>query len=185
MVTTLETNRLILREFQIADLTDLYEYAKNPNVGPNAGWTPHKNIVESEAVLNMFMKEDMVWAIVYKADNRVIGSIGLHTDSLRSSLHCIKSRCLGYALSYDYWGHGITTEAVKEIQRYAFLELGLDIMAVDHYPNNRRSMRVIEKCGFRLEGTIRMGRPDYEGKPTDIVCYSILKDEWMKNNKLI
>ena len=85
MLDTIETERLILREFTFDDVTDLYEYASNPNVGPNAGWTPHKNICESEAVLNMFMRNDDVWAIVYKRNNKVIGSFGLFT--LISKIH--------------------------------------------------------------------------------------------------
>ena len=183
MLDTIETERLILREFTFDDVTDLYEYASNPNVGPNAGWTPHKNICESEAVLNMFMRNDDVWAIVYKRNNKVIGSIGLHLDSLRSSVKFIKTKCLGYALSYNYWGLGIATEAVKAVQKYAFDVMGLDLLSVDHYPHNKRSMRVIEKCGFKLEGTLRKARPSYDNKPMDIVCYSILKGEWKEINK--
>ena len=183
MVAVIETERLILREFRFDDVKDLYEYASNPNVGPNAGWTPHKNICESEAVLNMFMRNDDVWAIVYKRNNKVIGSIGLHLDSLRSSVKFIKTKCLGYALSYNYWGLGIATEAVKAVQKYAFDVMGLDLLSVDHYPHNKRSMRVIEKCGFKLEGTLRKARPSYDNKPMDIVCYSILKEEWKEINK--
>lgn len=180
MKETILTDRLILREFEFEDVEDFYEYANNPFVGPNAGWTPHRSICESEAILNMFMKNDEVWAIVYKKNNKVIGSIGLHDDLLRSTVKNLKTKCLGYAISYNYWGLGIATEAVKAIQKYAFEKMQLDILSVDHYPDNKRSMRVIEKCGFKFEGTLRKARPSYENKPMDIACYSLFKEEWEK-----
>jgi len=89
---------------------------------------------------------------------------------------------LGYALSYDYWGMGIATEAVKAIQEYAFNVMKLDLLSVDHYPHNSRSMKVIEKCGFKKEGTLRKARLSYRNEPVDIVTYSLLKEEWKELN---
>lgn len=71
---TLETERLILRKFVEDDLDDLFEYAQSPNVGPNAGWAPHKTKEDSANILKMFIEEDEVWAIVEKKSNKVIGS---------------------------------------------------------------------------------------------------------------
>ena len=48
----IETERLILRPFEESDLDDFYEYAKNDNVGPNAGWKPHESKEESEKILD-------------------------------------------------------------------------------------------------------------------------------------
>ena len=48
---TIETERLILRPWRLEDLEDLYQYAKNPEVGPNAGWKPHENLEESRKIL--------------------------------------------------------------------------------------------------------------------------------------
>lgn len=72
----LETERLIMREFYICDIDDFYEYCKNPKVGPNAGWRPHKNKEESAAILIEYIKSQEIWAIVKKVSNKVIGSIG-------------------------------------------------------------------------------------------------------------
>ena len=57
---TIETDRLILRPFTYTDLDDLYEYAKNPNVGPNAGWKPHEDLDESMAILKNFIEGNEV-----------------------------------------------------------------------------------------------------------------------------
>lgn len=174
---TIETDRLILRPFTYTDLDDLYEYAKNPNVGPNAGWKPHEDLDESMAILKNFIEGNEVLGVVWKANNKLIGSIGLHNDQLRTA---DKVKMLGYVLSEDYWGKGIITEASRAILTYAFSELDLNLVTVHHYAYNQKSRRVIEKCGFHYEGTLRHCTKIYNGNTYDLVCYSMTKDEWKK-----
>ena len=54
----LETERLILRPWRLEDAADMYAYAKNPNVGPNAGWKPHESVEESKAILESWIHSD-------------------------------------------------------------------------------------------------------------------------------
>ncbi|HHV46451.1 MAG TPA: GNAT family N-acetyltransferase [Tissierellia bacterium] len=171
----LETDRLIIRKFHISDVNDLYDYAKNPNVGPNAGWKPHKNRGETIAIIIEFIKSDEVWAIVEKRRNKVIGSIGLHKDRKRELRN---AKMIGYVLSEDYWGKGYATEAVKRMLKYGFEELDLDLISVYHYPHNMRSRRVIEKCGFKYEGVLRKASVLYDGTVYDDVCYSMTKEDY-------
>ena len=70
----LETERLILRGWKIEDLSDFYEYAKVDGVGEMAGWPHHNNTEESLKILNNFINNDRTFAIVYKENNKVIGS---------------------------------------------------------------------------------------------------------------
>jgi ribosomal-protein-alanine N-acetyltransferase len=184
-MTTLETERLILRPFAMRDLADFHEYAKNPNVGPNAGWKPHESREESEAILLRIIESGEVWALEYKGDRKVIGSVGLHADKRREG---VNARMIGYVLSEDYWGRGLMPEATARVLRYTFEELGVDILSVYHYPHNARSKRVIEKCGFSYEGTLRQGSRIYDGTVYDSVCYSITREEYearMRNPKQI
>ncbi len=117
---TLETERLLLRPFEEGDLHDVYEYAKSPNVGPAAGWKPHGCVAETEAVLLGFIKSGDVWAVVYKPEGKVIGSVGLHKDRKRDAE--LNAKMLGYAFGEAYWGMGLCTEAAREAIRYAFEE---------------------------------------------------------------
>lgn len=178
---TLETDRLILRPFKESDLEDFYEYAKNPNIGPNAGWPPHKNKEESQKILSIFIEENDVWALVYKENNKMIGSVGLHKDSLRSTEDV---KMLGYVLSQHYWGKGIIEEASKAAIGYAFDELTVSLVTVHHYPFNQQSKRVIEKCGFTYEGTLRHAAKLYDGRLLDLCCYSMTKEEWICIQKI-
>ena len=173
----IETERLILDKWTTSeeDIKGLYEYAKNPDVGPNAGWKPHDSEAESREIIEeMFIPHD-VWAIREKASGKVIGSIGLEPDKRREN---VNSREMGYSLAKESWGKGYMTEAAGAVIDYAFEELDLVVLAICTGPENKRSQRVIEKCGFKFEGIQRKGYHIYDGTDRDNLVYSMLREEW-------
>ncbi len=174
-MTNMNTERLKLRRFKLSDLNDFYEYAKNPNVGPNAGWECHKSKNESILLLTSFIKSKEVWAIELIESSKVIGSVGLHQDKKRENP---KSRMIGYVINQDYWGKGYATEAVKKLIEYSFDKLKLDILSAYHYSFNERSKRVIYKCGFHFEGKLRACSLSPSGEVYEDMCYSILEKEY-------
>lgn len=174
-MTIINTERLRLRRFKLSDLNDFHEYAKNPNVGPSAGWDYHKSKNDSILQLTSFIKSKEVWAIELRETSKVIGSVGLHQDKKRENP---KSRMIGYAISEDYWGNGYATEVVKELMSYCFDYLKLDILSVYHYSFNDKSKRVIEKCGFHFEGKLRAASITTSGEVYEDMCYSILEKEY-------
>ena len=180
---TIETERLLLREWNLNDVDDLFDYAKNPNVGPHGGWKPHETKAESMVILQtLFLDKYDSWAMVLKENGKVIGSIGYEQDVRRIEINC---RELGYALAEDYWGRGIMTEAARAAIQYGFEEMKLDMVSIYRSPLNNRSGRVIEKCGFTYEGTLRKAYKIYDGTLRDVACYSMKKEEyeqlWKKN----
>jgi [ribosomal protein S5]-alanine N-acetyltransferase len=173
---TIETERLILRDWNIDDVDDLYDYARNPNVGPHGGWKPHESKTESlEIMQTLFINKYDSWAIVYRENGKVIGSIGYEPDTKRPGINCKE---LGYAMGEEYWGKGIMTEAARAVIRYGFEELRLEIVSIYRNPLNQRSGRVIEKCGFVYEGTLRQAYKIYDGSIRDVACYSMTKEEY-------
>lgn len=178
---TFETERLLLRPWQESDLNDFYEYCKSPEVGPNAGWKPHENIEESQRVLAGFVKSDREFAVVLKEDGKVIGSLGLETDRTHNE-NLGKGRELGYVLSHDYWGRGLMPEAVRGAIKYVFETMKLDYFSVAHFPFNRRSKRVIEKCGFRYEKTLKDSCTNYNGEKLDELCYIMTKEDYFSHS---
>ena len=70
------------------------------------------------------------------------------------------------------------TEAARAVLRFGFEEQGLGLITVNHFANNRRSRRVIEKCGFYYEGTLRRGARLYDGAVLDLCCYSMTAEEY-------
>lgn len=176
-VPTLETERLILRSWRKKDAPNLYEYAKNPNVGPHAGWKPHESVYESKTIIAQLFMNNICWAMIDKETNKPIGSIAFEEDKFRPD---VKSKELGYSLSEDFWGRGLMTEAAKRVIRYAFEELKLDVLMIRTGDSNLRSQRVIEKCGFEYEGTLRRTYRIYDGSIREVRCYSMLHEEYEK-----
>lgn len=176
-MSKIETERLLLSPWTLSveDVKGLYDYAKNPNVGPNAGWAPHKDEDESASIIEeMFMPYE-VWSIRDRQTGKLMGSIGLEPDRRREG---VNSRELGYSLGEDFWGHGYMTEAARAVMKKAFDELDLEVMSICTGPENKRSQRVIEKCGFKLEGIQRKGYHIYDGTDRDNLVYSILREEF-------
>ena len=148
----IETERLILRPFKQSDLYDFNEYASVPGVGEMAGWKHHETIEKTQEILDMFIKEDKTFAIVFKKNNKVIGSLGVEKYGLEEKLTEFKSyygREIGYVLSKDYWGKGIMPEVVGAVISYLFNDLNLDFLTCGYYDFNNQSKRVQEKCGFK------------------------------------
>ncbi|MBR5520546.1 MAG: GNAT family N-acetyltransferase [Oscillospiraceae bacterium] len=148
----LETDRLILREWQETDLEDFYEYARVDGVGQMAGWQPHDTIETSKIVLDIFMSGKKTFAVQLKENNKVIGSVGIEELSMvpGAEYESLYGRELGYVLNKDYWGKGIMPEAVKKVIEYCFENCGCDYLICSCSPANSQSKRVIEKCGFEF-----------------------------------
>lgn len=149
----LKTQRLILRKWTQADAESLFEYAKNPEVGPIAGWSPHKNIEESKEIIKNVLNGAECYALCKKENNIAIGSVELkmngHTDMTELDDECE----LGYWLAQPFWGRGYMPEAAGELLRRAFEELGMKTVWCGYYDGNQKSKRVQEKLGFVFHHT--------------------------------
>jgi ribosomal-protein-alanine N-acetyltransferase len=157
----LKTERLILRPWQESDVDDFYAYASVDGVGQMAGWAPHKSKEESAEILQCFIKGKKTFAVVH--EGKVIGSLGIeeYNEEKFPEFQDLQGRELGAVLAKEYWGQGLMTEALKEVMRYLFEELNLDFLLAGHFPENLRSARMQEKCGFvpykEITYTTRMG----------------------------
>lgn len=172
---TLETERLILRQWTMDDVDDAFIYARSPKVGPSVGWKPHESRAESEEAVKHWIENTGIWAIEEKASGHVIGSIGLQRDRWHSNP---QARMIGYALREESWGKGYMTEVVRRMMQFGFESLCLDLISVGHFEFNDRSRRVIEKCGFRYEGTLRRASSIFDGSVHDALVYSMLREEY-------
>ena len=179
----LETNRLLLRKWKTNDDSDVYEYAKNPLVGPSAGWKPHASIEESRNIMNLFIKENDVLAIELKSENKVIGSIGLHDRKPDANLTHLPQREIGFVVNPEYWGKGIAPEATGELIRFGFEEMGLHLIWCMHFEENIKSKRVIDKCGFNFKFKKETTLPLLNGKKVNTLYYNISKSEYFKENQ--
>lgn len=173
----LETERLILRRFTLEDLDDFYEYAKDPLVGPPAGWKPHESREESMAILRSFAASEEIFALTLKSTGKVIGSMGCHEDRKREFKGGVM---VGYVLDSRFWGCGYMSEALAGLLDYIFHTLDKELVSAYHYPFNKKSGNVLKKAGFTYEGTLRSCSVLPSGEVVDDVCYSMTKEEYEK-----
>jgi [ribosomal protein S5]-alanine N-acetyltransferase len=171
----LTTKRLILRPFKLSDAADEFEFASLQEVGFNAGFKPHEHIEETEKVIANFIAQDEVWAIELKDNGKVIGSIGLHPDSLRQDLN---TKEIGYVLSPHYQKQGLMHEAIAAVLEFGFKKLNLSLIGANHFSFNESSKRVILRSGFKYDGMIRRARCLYDGTKVDLMIYSLNKRQY-------
>ena len=168
----LTTERLVLRPWTEADAESLFEYAKDPDVGPIAGRPSHKSVEESLNVIRNVFSGKECYALCEKENDKAIGAIELklngHTDMTERDDECE----LGYWLGKPFWGRGYVPEAGRELIRRGFEELGMTTIWCGYYDGNTKSKRVQEKLGFSYHHTcdevpvpllneIRVGHTNY------------------------
>lgn len=179
--TTLRTNRLVLRPWRESDAEALFAYASDPDVGPNAGWLPHQSVEESAQIIRNVLATPETFAITLRqgdSPDTPVGSISLLIGEASDLAIGSNQAELGYWIAKPLWGHGYMPEAVREIMRHAFCDLGLEAIWAGHWDDNERSRRVQEKVGLNYQRSIK-DRPrilvgDYK---TEDVNW-LTRDEW-------
>lgn len=147
----LETERLILRPWHEDDAADLYTYAKDPRVGPKAGWPVHTSIEHSREIIKNILSAPETYAVVLKTTGQPVGSIGL-IPGPQSNLQLPPHECeLGYWIGVPYWGQGLIPEAAARLLRHAFEDLAMEKVWCGSFEGNTASRRVQEKCGFSYQ----------------------------------
>ncbi len=116
----------------------------------------------------------LVWCIETE-DGLPIGNLGLHTiDEAHGR------GTLGIFIGEkEYWGRGYGAEAIRQVLRYAFGEVGLRRVALGTDEDNARGIRCYEKCGFVREGLLRAYRLR-GGEPVNCVVMAVLREEWQR-----
>lgn len=173
---TIETERLVLRRFVFSDAQNMFDnYCGKEKVTEFLNWSHHKSIDDtkswlSDFVLPEYAKRDAYrWAIVWKENNEVIGSIDVCESNERK-------RCaeLGWVLDDTYWGRGIMPEAAKSVLKYLFT-VGYERIQATHHTANPKSGRVMEKIGMQFEGVLKKQSMFKDNVLVDCCMWAIVK----------
>jgi RimJ/RimL family protein N-acetyltransferase len=151
-MTTLETNRLILRPFQETDLDDLCALYSDPDVMRylNAGaLNRDETAVRLQRMLDHWQTHGYgVWAVIHKKDDRFIGRCGI------ANVHDFADRELVYTFARAYWGQGYATEAARAALDYAFTYLKLPRVIALAVADNLASRNVMRKLAMTFEKVV-------------------------------
>lgn len=175
-MTELRTPRLLLRPWAARDADALVRHANNRNVARtlrDAFPHPYTRDDARQWLESRATDQGPTLDFAIELDGEAVGSVGLKTrgDILRCTLE------VGYWLAEPLWGCGLVSEAVAAVVDYAFATFP-DIEAVQahHIESNPASGRVLEKCGFRLDGRLRRSAIK-EGVVEDLFVYSRTRDD--------
>ena len=177
----LETERLILRPWRDKDAEALYQYAQDPRVGPIAGWPPHTSVENSLEIIHTVFSAPETYAVVLKTTGKPVGSAGIMMPGKGSAPMGEHEAEIGYWIGVPYWGQGLIPEAVRELERRCFEDLGCTALWCGYYDKNFKSKRVQEKCGFIYDHTLRDQMSPLGDLKTEHFGY-LKKEDWMRHH---
>ena len=156
----LKTSRLTLRYWSVDDAECLYHFAKNPHIGPVAGWPPHQSKQDSLNIIKTIFCRDECYAVVM--DDVPIGcaELLLHPDG--NHWWGEGSAELGYWIAEEFQGNGYATEACETLIKRAFDDLDVKQIYATFKQDNISSKRVLEKLGFEYYS--QLNNIDYSGR---------------------
>ncbi|WP_245949177.1 GNAT family N-acetyltransferase [Lutibacter citreus] len=173
----IESKRIILRPLEPLDNTQIFKYRSDTETNKYQSWIPEKlkDVDEFISKLPMEFNKAETWsqlAIIEKRSNIVIGDIGIHfigEDNLQSEI--------GITLSKNKQGKGFATEAMKATIDFLFKELNKHRIITSIDPENTRSIKLVERLGFRKEAHFKESL-FINGEWVDDIIYAILYNEW-------
>lgn len=179
---TLETARLVLRPFADADAGPLFPLASNPAVTRYTLWEAHRTTDDTLVFVGDYARSRYAegvpepLAVCFKADpqRKPVGAVGVFWASQPN-----RAMELGYWLGEPFWGQGLTAEACRVVLDHAFATYAPVRIQARVIAGNDASGRVLEKLGFREEGTLRSALVR-RGQVEDVRMFSRLKAEWEK-----
>ncbi len=176
----LETERLKLRKITLDDISEIYSYASDEEVSKFLTWETHRSVTDTKAfveyAINQYKNKQLApWGIECKENREFIGTIDFISWKVN---HRVAE--IGYVISKEYWGKGITTEAVKEVVKFGFKQMDLVRIQAQCFTENQASARVLEKAGLVCEGILRKAMY-IKGNHRDIKMYSILREDFFND----
>jgi RimJ/RimL family protein N-acetyltransferase len=180
----LETERLILRRLTPEDASPMFRnWANDPEVTKYLTWQPHGSVDVTRNVISdwirAYEKPDYYsWAIELKSLGEPIGSIAVVQEN-----DAIRMVSIGYCIGKAWWRKGFASEALAELVRFFFEEVGANRIEARHDPRNPNSGKVMMKAGLQYEGIHRQSGKNNQNGFCDIAHYGILAKDYRKERK--
>lgn len=181
----ISTKRLYLRPFTPDDAPSIYQYAKNPKIGPIAGWPVHTSVANSRQLIEQYLMQATIYAVTLKDNpDEAIGSVGLEIVNKGGGKFFMGANDaeIGYWIGEPFWGQGLIPEAAAAVIKDGFTTLGLSNIWCGYYDGNRQSKRVQMKLGFKPELTIdEMYNPILDDIRKEHFT-KLKRTEWLRQN---
>ncbi|MFO1444034.1 GNAT family N-acetyltransferase [Bacillus sp. Bva_UNVM-123] len=179
---TIDCGEILLREFRIEDVDAIYNLTSQPEVyeflpdwhstrEQRLNWVTNYEIPSNKeflsAVPNIAGHNYLKLGIILKETDEFIGFCN---TGIKEELN-EPNREIAFAISKHYRNRGYTTIAVKALMKYLFEKTDVELLNTIVLPHNVSSNRVIQKCGFRYNGDIKI-------EDQQFYHYTLTKEEW-------
>ncbi|MBI1837065.1 MAG: GNAT family N-acetyltransferase [Flavobacteriia bacterium] len=145
----LETNRLILREFNTQDASSFYKLNSNPEVLKYTGDSAFKTVLEAQEFIKNYQHYSKYeygrWAVLLKESNTFIGWCGLKYTPEKEEVD------IGFRFFQEFWNCGFATEAAIACIDYGFQKYNISLIIGRAMKENKASVKVLEKIGLKFE----------------------------------
>lgn len=174
----MESERLLLREFERTDLRAVHEYAADADVVNFLEWGPNserETLDFLEGALECRRdrpRRIFEFAVILKPESKLVGACGIRRGELD-----LEQADIGYVYNKQYWRQGIASEACRMVIDYGFDKLLLHRIYATCDSQNLGSAGVLRKSGMRQEGTFLQDRR-VKGRWRDTLLFAILREEW-------
>jgi len=175
IVLRIETQRLIRRGLSEDDISFLFEHFGKDEINEYVSDDNVTSIGEAKELYEKYIAPRphlFRLRLVVKETGRLIGTLGFYGIDRMN-----KRAIVGADLMKKHWSRGPMSESLQGLINYGFEEMGLNRIEASSDPQNLRSLRLMERCGFKKEGVLRQ-RFYYKGAFHDDAIYSLLKQEW-------
>ena len=172
----LKTERLLLRKLNESDAKQMYEgWMSDERVAKYTSWYSHSSIDDTKAFIQFItgLDEKTSYNWVIEFDGKVIGTINVCYSDDNTELAGI-----AYALSHDFWGKGLMTEAARAVVSFLFDRVGYRKIIAGCDIENVGSKRVMEKLGMKQEACLRKQIKRKDGTYGDDLQYGLFRDEF-------
>lgn len=166
----LRGRRVLIRAFTPSDAEDFLAYARLSAVAQAAGMRPVTTAAEAAATVTRFARTGSDYAIDYQG--HVIGNIGVYPRLAGTGQVDPQAREVGYALAPKYWGQGLMKEALMLVCAALFTQ-GLRAIWAGVFPDNARSIGLLEHLGFTYQFTVPLPVGLRAGGPTEEAYYRL------------
>lgn len=179
---TIDCGEILLKEFRLEDVDSIYEITSQSEVyeflpdwrstrEQRLNWVTNYEIPSNKEFLssvpNISEQNYLKLGIVLKENGEFIGFCN---TGIKEELNG-PNREIAFAISKHYRNQGYTTKAVKGLVKYLFENTDVELLNTIVLPHNVSSNKVIQKCGFRLNGNIEIEDQQY-------YHYILYKEEW-------
>ena len=175
--------RLVIKRLEQIDAPALFQYHRLPEVSKYQGWVPH-TLLDAEKFIEESTQNPLdtphTWLQfgIFLSEGILIGDVGIH------STHDLRQPELGITLAPSHEGQGYAAEATGAILSYLFEDLKKHRVTASVDPRNLRSIKLLERLGFRKEAHfIKSYWMDNEW--CDDCIYAMLSEEWHEINKAV